>query len=74
MNAPEQLINMLQREKALLEKEVSDLNKKQEVYRDTLFEAIQIINDLLDPTCPEEFNEVAISEVVRFQHIYFDNY
>lgn len=74
MKAPEQLINMLQREKAILENELSHLGHKQEVYKDTLFESIQMINDLLDPDCPREFLEVAKLEVERFQRIYFENY
>lgn len=74
MSSAEDLIQMLLREKSFLEQLSDEKESDKHLIKEALFDAIQLINDLCDPNCPEDFKEVAKEEARRFREIYFQNY
>lgn len=74
MSSAENIINLLQREKAVLQHSFDDLLAKNIKTKENLFDALQVISDLIDSDCPEEFKHVAEMELKRLREEYIINY
>ena len=73
-SSAENIINLLEREKVVLQHSNDELEKRHKSVKENLFDALQIISDLLDSDCPEEFKDVAEIELKRLREEYIINY
>lgn len=65
MDRATRIISVLERDIASKESDIYNLINQRTFLKNTLTDAIQLISDLLDPDCPEDYRDVADAELSR---------